>query len=281
MKPVSMPALIETIDPARFTEELDLIALSVGEASLRFRPVSRLADANEVARQLADQQGCHADMDARTQGAYLMNRLSWDICAVIGWLDLNRLSVEDFLSDRVGVVDTRETEVEVGEVFHYVRYRWWLPELNPVSAPPTPDVLGRYLVDRLEPFVEEIRRQTRLGKAALWRLLADALAASYLNTGKRLGLTGQAMARAAAIIEAVGKPLANDQWHFKEYCVDAGASPTGQALGDWFRVRGGCCRYYTLPDSDYCGTCVHLDEPEREARFQRYLCTVAVSPENT
>jgi len=188
--------------------------------------------------------------------------------------------MDDLWNDRLGVRDDWVREIEDGEEYHFVRYHSWLPELRPSSTEPTPERVGQFLVDRLTPVVDEVRHQSRLGKAALWRLLTDALAASYLNTGKRLGKTAQAMARATAIIEATGKPLANPLWHFKEYSIDATASPTGRAIRDWFRVRGGCCRYDTLPDSDYCGTCVHLDEFERRTRFERHLFRSAVPEDN-
>ena len=271
----------ESTESARWAEELELVALHKGERDPgTFFSLRNLANAGEVARQLADQLTIESRLDTRAQGAYLMNTLAWDFTGLISWLDLHRFCMGDLWQERLGVQDQWASGVEDDEVYHFIRYHWWLPDLRPTAESVEPDRLGRFMVESMEPIIEEIRRQTRLGKAALWRLFTDALAASYLNTGKRLGLADQAMARAKELVDATGKPLANDQWHFKEYCADAAESPTGRRLSEWFRVRGGCCRYYTLPNSEYCSTCVHLDEPERRARFERHLRLSAIAEEN-
>ena len=87
------------------------------------------------------------------------------------------------------------------------------------------------------------------------------------------------MGRVRAVVEAAGKPLANKQWQFNYYSVAAEDSPTQKPLGNWFRARGGCCRYYTLEGKDYCTSCVHVSEDERRERLTRYLCNHAIEAE--
>ncbi|NJL94993.1 MAG: (2Fe-2S)-binding protein, partial [Anaerolineae bacterium] len=66
-----------------------------------------------------------------------------------------------------------------------------------------------------------------------------------------------------AFVKAPGSPLNNRQLHF--LTVRDGAHQ------QTFRARGGCCRYYTLPEGDFCTTCVMRGRADQEARLLAYL----------
>lgn len=118
-------------------------------------------------------------------------------------------------------------------------------------------------------FVDALSAEVRLGPRALWRLVSDGMAVGYLRVGRALGCPERAMDRAKAVLLRKGSVLRNGQIHFLEVAVPADQSPTGKVLGDWFRIRGGCCRYYTADGGGYCGTCVLRED--HEERLRAYL----------
>ncbi|WP_421853223.1 (2Fe-2S)-binding protein [Marinomonas sp.] len=269
MSSTSTMARIKSLDLLESTEAFKLIGLSIGQEQ-QFRPLKEFSSPNEIFRQLSHQTNVQPNMDVRTQGTYLISSLSWSLAEIVSWLDLNLLNLENIW----GILTIKEnlmSVVDKGRTYQYASYGWQLPELTFVLNQQDANSVGQNFIICLTPFVNEIRQQTGMAKGALWRLVTDALAASYLNSGKKLGLVRNAMDRAFAIINETGGVLANPKWHFKEYSVDAASSPTGLYLNDWFRVRGGCCRYYTLSGGEYCSTCIHLAEGEREERLKKHI----------
>lgn len=252
-----------------FADAFQLISLSIGEEK-QYRLLTDFVNAEEIARQLAHQAKIQADMDVRTQGTYFISSFSWYLAEVMSLLDLNSLSLEKTWAS-LAIKTDLVSAVHDGIPYHYVRYRWQLPELPIIYEQQDALVVGQRFITYLTPFIDEVRQQTGMAKGALWRLVTDAITASYLSTGKKLAKVREAMERASAIINETGGPLANRKWHFKEYSVDEDASPNGQRLSDWFRVRGGCCRYYTVSGGEYCSTCIHLPEHEREERLEKFL----------
>jgi hypothetical protein len=115
----------------------------------------------------------------------------------------------------------------------------------------------------LSPLIDRIYAATRLGQRAWWNLVADACAALFLHAGKVLGDPVPAQSEGLAFVKAAGSPMHNPD--------------TGYITLEWaghcetFRARGGCCRYYTLPDSDKCTTCVLRPAEERDQRLRDYL----------
>lgn len=115
----------------------------------------------------------------------------------------------------------------------------------------------------LSPLIDRIYAATRLGKHAQWNLVADACAALFLHAGQVLGDPVRAQSEGLAFVKVAGSPLHNPD--------------TGYITLEWaehcetFRTRGGCCRYYTLPDSDKCTTCVLRPAEERDQRLRDYL----------
>ncbi|MFY0665001.1 MAG: (2Fe-2S)-binding protein [Natronospirillum sp.] len=215
-------------------------------------------------------------LDVKASGAYLVNRLAWDISAVLAWLDLNHYDLSALTPETLGVHSVIEREWHKGEWHRYVVYQFALTDLNATGETLPPEVVAGYAYQLFEHLIPALAAQVRLSANALWRLVTDGLSAAYLYVGKEQQQPDRAMARVRAVIEAAGKPLANKQWQFNYYSVAAEDSPTQQPLGNWFRARGGCCRYYTLEGKDYCTSCVHVSEDERRERLTRYLCNHAI-----
>lgn len=265
------------IDNALIRNIMEEINLSVSKNSQPFLTLAQLAQPIDITRQLANQAIVEPSADARTQGAYLINQLSWRLVSIVCFLDLCQLSLDALWNGRIGVLDAWRFSDLDGETPPYTTYEWHLDELKPCSQPLAAEQLGKQLIEIMTPFIAEVHHQTRFSQAAQWRLLTDSITAVYLHAGKLFNTVEEAKTRASDIIESTGKPLANAQWHFKEFNVSAQSSPTGETLKEWFRIRGGCCRYYTTEAGRYCSTCVHLDENEQQQRFENYLITLAVN----
>ncbi len=200
-------------------------------------------------------------LDRRGQGAYLVNNLAFRLGAVLAAADLSGFDASGLMPGAVGVRARIAEEDGDGEIVAYVSYE--------VAAPPLPDgcpdgeVLGRTVEHLFGPMVEAVAAEARLGRGALWRLVADGVAGSYLNLGRELGQIGTAMNRARSLLSGRAGPLRNRQLGFLRIEVPATESPSGAPLCDWFRLRGGCCRFYTTEGGEYCGTCVlRQDRPD-------------------
>ena len=105
-----------------------------------------------------------------------------------------------------------------------------------------------------------------LSRKALWLLVGDSLAYSLLHHARALGDPGRGIGAALAILRVPGTPLTTRKTRF-----DWVALPDAPQVGDWLRVRGGCCRAYTRPKSAYCTTCVLRDDASRTERYRDYL----------
>ncbi len=81
------------------------------------------------------------------------------------------------------------------------------------------------------------------------------------------------MQAAQAILQAPGSPLHNKQTGFVEIVVRDVAKPEQVVACEWFRARGGCCRYYTTEaaEGEYCTTCVLRPAESRDERLHTYL----------
>lgn len=121
------------------------------------------------------------------------------------------------------------------------------------------------------PLVERLHARSRLSRGALWRLVGDGLTASMLGGGKARGEAERAMALARGVVGRRGRPLHSKQTGFVQITLPEGSPPETAEAAEWFRARGGCCRYYTTEGGEYCTTCVLRSPESRDARLRDYL----------
>lgn len=224
---------------------------------------------DRIAEEL-DHQGSAAPdqtVDMKTRAAFLLGRLSAPLLAALVQLDGAAADCTDLQADRCFLQPDWMTGVEDKAHLYFRRYYCAINPPRALSEPMPAAVLGEHLEVLLYPLVEAISQQSGLGQKALWRLVTDGMAAYYLISQPEGEAQQRAMARAEAVLNRPGSPLCNRQWHFWRFQLPAKESPTGEPVSRCVRIRGGCCRYYTLEGHDYCGTCVLLKKQDRETRF--------------
>ncbi|MFO7854726.1 MAG: (2Fe-2S)-binding protein [Paracoccaceae bacterium] len=195
------------------------------------------------------------ELDRRGQAAYLINRLANLICGELARLDLAGCDPSGLEPADVAWRNERREYEEDGELVAYLHHDLWLARAAPAGTA-SDHALAAALRRLFEPAVAGAAQAGPLSPAALWRLVSDAVAAGYLNVGKAEGRAAYAMRRSTAILDRAGPPLSNPQLRFVRLEASAEETRTGRAVADWFRLRGGCCRWYTAPTGGYCGTCV-------------------------
>lgn len=114
-------------------------------------------------------------------------------------------------------------------------------------------------------FINSLSEKTSLGRNALWRLLGDAIAARFLEAGRKMDCLETAKKMAMAILKVPGSPLNNRQLNYFDLSV---FDRNSHEVSYSFRARGGCCRYYSVKGGKYCTTCVLNDPAERDAKLQ-------------
>ena len=125
--------------------------------------------------------------------------------------------------------------------------------------------------DHFTGLIEALNDRTKLARSAMWRLVGDALAATFLEAGRRYGCLEDAKAMALAVLKHPGSPLKNRQLHFLDVAGADDACPGRVVATHTFRARGGCCRYYLLDGRKLCSTCVLHEPAARERLLQNVM----------
>jgi FhuF 2Fe-2S C-terminal domain len=140
------------------------------------------------------------------------------------------------------------------------------PDATLVSSRPALCNQFRIAVEaHLSPLIEVLFQRSGLAYAALWRLVADAIAGRWLEVGRQLGCLERAREDAMRVVKQTGSPLNNKQLHFFDLTLH---DDRDRPIGSWtFRARGGCCRFYTVANGTLCPTCVLKAPLKRNAEL--------------
>lgn len=262
--------LRQFIEPLLGVEELHL---SLGPDAAGHHPVAALPRAT-IEAWMAEVARDYDDMDARTRAAYLIGDIAWAFSLNLAALHLAGRGLPDIGPEAVAAAPQWYRWEEDGESGEALRFTLrLLASPDAAHRPLDLDGIRALAVAVHAPLIDMLFDMTRLGRSAMWRLVSDALASGWLSVGKRVGLVEQSMRVADAIVHGGGAPLANKQTGFVEIVVRDEADPQ-QVLGcEWFRARGGCCRYYTTGKSEgeYCSTCVLRPVESRDKRLHDYV----------
>lgn len=125
--------------------------------------------------------------------------------------------------------------------------------------------------DYVRPLVEKLARRFGLAGNALWRLVADAIAARFLDAGRRFRCLEDARESAMTILRAGWIAAMQSPASFLRSDPAPRDEQQRKLLSLKFRARGGCCRYYTVEDGELCETCVLKKPEERKAELLRAM----------
>lgn len=246
----------------------DDLRLSAGPAGGDYIPMAALAEAGAgLDTWLAVTATLAPGMDRRTTAAYFIGALAWSIGRALGALHLSGYPLPaitpSMLAVRQQVLPVAGRKAAAA-IYYHLRVA---ASLSPPTAAALDRTNLRATIEALHaPLIEALHVRTRLSRRAQWLLVADGLTAGFLDIGKRTGAAEQAMAEAMGIIHHAGSPLSKSRATFVQVRI---SEPV--AACEWFRVRGGCCRFYTTTGGEYCTTCVLRAPAEREARLQDFL----------
>lgn len=230
----------------------------------------------------------HAGMDLRTRAAFLIGRYALDVSALGVSAYLRESRVPNLTPDNLALrfeTDTREPDGLVGQT-ERLRVRLLsgrmavLPddpaaERDDVIAVADRDALrDRFRAEfetHLAPLIDRLKDRTRLSRRAQWRLAGDAVTASFLDAAEATGHKALGQREGLAFVRAPASPMNNPQVGYITRSVSRTDAADPHTIQRTFRARGGCCRFYTLPQGECCTMCVLRDAGERDRRIHEYL----------
>ncbi len=229
--------------------------------------LSDLAAGGAALERLVALKQAQADGGDKMLGcAYLIGDLAWEVGNILSalWLAGWRLAGADPSAIAVTTrAVTWEHEGETG-TSHVIDLTFDPAGLTGGGA--GPQDLARVMEGLHRDVIAAMARLTGLGAAAQWRLVGDGLTGALVQRGQAMGQIEQALALGRAITADRGTRLHARQTEFVEV-----RHPKRPEIAEWFRLRGGCCRYYTAEGGEYCTTCVHRDRDDQIARLTDYL----------
>ncbi|SDE82370.1 hypothetical protein SAMN04488567_2688 [Limimaricola pyoseonensis] len=267
MAPRDLPGLLAAMAPLRgaFSAVVTTSAPGPGHVDLTDMPEPVLR------RLMALMRAGAPGGDDRLASAYLLGKLSWAVCEPLCGLALRGAWLVEAAPGAVRVaprVVQREKDGVAGVSGTFDLC------LDPLAlrlapyGPERPAEFAKALETLFTDPVERLFRLSGLSRAALWRMVGDSLAATFLAQARAMGDAEAGIAQARAILRDRGSKLFSKQTDFEWIAL-----PEAPEIGDWLRLRGGCCRHYTLPDeaAQYCTSCVLRDAASRRDRFRAHL----------
>ena len=245
-----------TAFPARFAELAKRAELNVDCGPLDgWTPIAALSgDRFDIAETyFAGWQAFYPGLDRRGGAAFLVGGVAYALTSLMVALRLAMGGVPD-LSRVAVVVEGRELKYRIPEDLE-------LEAADPLS-------MARRLEVALDPLVARVKAETKFASVASWRCAADSFASAFLYAGRALGAETRMRDEALSVINHPCLQMANPQTGYRDvsiHCAD------GRDVTQAFLKRGGCCRYFTADEAEYCATCVLRRESDQIERLEKYM----------
>ncbi|MFB4384792.1 ferric iron reductase [Agrobacterium tumefaciens] len=218
---------------------------------------------------LAFEQSLNKGTDLKTAGALMMTDYGYILAAaavplfagfgIIPELSPASLALSFYVTEELH--DGKMHRVRRAHV-RFLEPVFWQGQLDDAAAG---ERFRTEIEQHFHPVIDTIHAQTRLSRAALWRLAADAIASRFLDSGRRFGTVEAAKAAAMRILKVAGSPLANRELHYFDLMV---LDKHRKEFSYTFRQRGGCCRFYLVEGGEYCPTCVLEAPADRDEKLR-------------
>lgn len=222
-------------------------------------------DDKAIGEFLVFEQSLNEGADVKTAAALLMTDYGYIIAAAVVPLYVGFGLVPDLSPASIALLFHTKEEDHDGKLHlrrradvRFLEDGFWQGQLD---SHPDEERFRLEIERHFTPVVETVHARTRLSRAALWRLAADAIAGRFLDCGRRFGTVEAAKTSAMRILKVPGSPLSNRQLQFFDLTV---LDEHQREFSYTFRQRGGCCRFYQVDGGEYCSTCVLKDPGQRD-----------------
>jgi hypothetical protein len=222
---------------------------------------------------LAAEAEMHSGLDRRAQAAFVIGKAARSISHPLAAIFMLHGATPELVADRVHLRRQRyrwEHDGESGEALRYVpcfNSRAFIAgDVDALRA-----AIDAALIAAMTPLVSAARSASGLSPGALWRLVADMVCSAFLNVGEQIGDIPGAQVHALSVARRPGSPLNNRVSGFQHVTLPDPADPARILAERWFITRGGCCRWYTHPEGEYCATCVLLKPEQQQAKLRDHL----------
>ncbi len=256
----------------------------VGGFDRRWRPAEKFfADHGSIEELLVLQDKALPGLDRKGKAAFAIGAYSYALAAGLVPLFVGFRVVPDFSASNLAVAFAPAGPSRLR--FALTRTNIATDAASPhpngsdvleMSSAALRDRFSAQLEEHICPLIESLHLATRLGRAALWRLVADYFAQLFLDAGDQFHRTRRSQADAMGILKRARSSLSNPQLHFFDLAEENRAiKPCRSELRRTFVSRGGCCRQYTVDGYELCATCVLQNPEARDIEIRKQLRAAA------
>jgi len=218
---------------------------------------------------LAFEQSRYARTDLKTAGAFLINDYAYIFAATTVPLFVGFGLVPELSPASVALSFYTKRQLHHGKIYRSRRAHMRFKEAGirhgRLDDTADGDLYRIGIENHFYLVVDRVQAKTKLSRAALWRLVGDAIAQRFLDAGLRFDAVEAAKAAAMRILKTPGSPLANRELHYFDVTQ---CDRQRKAIRETFRQRGGCCRFYLVEGGTCCSTCVLKSPQDRNEELQ-------------